>query len=221
MNIPFECSTLDELLGGGVEAGIMTAFYGEPGSGKTSICLQLARNCVKKGNKVIYIDAEGVSFERLRQICGKDFERVLRNILFSKPYSLEEQEKMVFSAAKTKGIGLVIVDAINIYPRLRFYDDPEGCDRSVLHQLESLQLIARKHQIPVVITLHVYLSRENGDIRPFGGRNISYIAKTIVKLDRLTANRRKCTLVKHRSQPEGKEAEFVLTDKGIEPFKKN
>lgn len=93
MKIPIDCKPLDELLGGGIESGSLTSLYGEAGSGKTNICLQLARNVVLSGKKVVFIDTEGVSFERLKQICSQDFDKVTKGILFFTPYSLEEQEK--------------------------------------------------------------------------------------------------------------------------------
>jgi len=65
--LPLHCS-LDELLEGGVEAGIITEIYGEGGTGKTNICIQAAKSCVEEGKKVIYIDTEGISKERLLQV---------------------------------------------------------------------------------------------------------------------------------------------------------
>ncbi len=100
MKVALGCRALDDLLGGGVEEGCITLLHGEAGSGKTNFCLQLARNVVRAGRKVIYIDTEGVSLERLRQICGDDFEVVAKNILFSEPYSFEEQENLIEKAVK-------------------------------------------------------------------------------------------------------------------------
>ena len=60
------CQSLDALLGGGLESGIITRVYGEAGTGKTNLCLQAARECVLSGKKVAYIDTEGVSVERIR-----------------------------------------------------------------------------------------------------------------------------------------------------------
>ena len=88
MNIPIECEPLDDLLGGGIESGSLTSLYGEAGSGKTNICLQLTRNVVNSGKKVVFIDTEGVSFTRLEQICGEDFDTITKSILFFTPYSL-------------------------------------------------------------------------------------------------------------------------------------
>ncbi len=48
MKIKIECKSLDDLLEGGIESGCLTLLYGEAGSGKTNICLQLSRNVARK-----------------------------------------------------------------------------------------------------------------------------------------------------------------------------
>ncbi len=98
--IPTECGALDAMLGGGIETSCITLLYGEAGTGKTNLCLVLARNVARSGKKVIYVDSEGVSVERLRQISGKDYEEVTRNVLFSEVHSFTEQETMVDKAIK-------------------------------------------------------------------------------------------------------------------------
>ena len=40
-------SSLDELLGGGIEKGAITQFYGPPGCGKTNIVLKIYMNRLK------------------------------------------------------------------------------------------------------------------------------------------------------------------------------
>jgi DNA repair protein RadB len=44
--LPSGCESLDSLLGGGFESGIITQLYGEAGTGKTNIALQLAIQAV-------------------------------------------------------------------------------------------------------------------------------------------------------------------------------
>src|SRR5437016_13590749 len=91
MTVALGCRALDDLLGGGVEEGCITLLHGEAGSGKTNFCLQLARNVVRAGRKVIYIHTEGGSLEGLRQICGDGVEVVAKNIQFSEPARLEDR----------------------------------------------------------------------------------------------------------------------------------
>ena len=95
-SLKIKCKSFDDLFGGGIEKGIITKIYGEAGTGKTNICLQATREISSIGKKVAYIDTENVSLERLKQICSNkyDYQKILDNILFFYPDSLEEQEKM-------------------------------------------------------------------------------------------------------------------------------
>lgn len=62
------CPALDALLDGGLEADAITLVFGEGGSGKTNLALQCAREAAKAGKRVAYVDTEGVSGVRLRQV---------------------------------------------------------------------------------------------------------------------------------------------------------
>lgn len=214
MKLPTGCAGLDKLLKGGVESGILTQIYGEAASGKTTLCLQLACNCVNEKKKVAYIDTEGVSMERLLQIGGPDLK--VDYVLIFRPYSLEEQEKMVKGAVKLQGIGLVVVDTINMFLRMRYHEEPETCDAMTLRQLETLYIAAHKHDYPVVVTSQVYAKKETGEILPFGGRDLGYVAKTIIKLEKLGIGKRNAILMKHRHTAEGESTEFRLTERGLE-----
>lgn len=62
------CPALDALLDGGLEADAITLVFGEGGSGKTNLALQCAREAAKAGKRIAYVDTEGVSGVRLRQV---------------------------------------------------------------------------------------------------------------------------------------------------------
>ncbi|MES2154138.1 MAG: AAA family ATPase [bacterium] len=61
-------SPLDGLLDGGLECDAITLVFGEGGSGKTNLALQCAREVARKGRRIAYVDTEGVSSVRLRQV---------------------------------------------------------------------------------------------------------------------------------------------------------
>ncbi|HHF55885.1 MAG TPA: DNA repair and recombination protein RadB [Thermoplasmatales archaeon] len=212
--LPLDCS-LDKLLEGGIEAGIITEIYGEGGTGKTNICIQAAKKCIENGKRVVYIDTEGISKERLLQVF-KD-KKKLEKILFFFPFSLKEQEEMVEKAIKIDA-GIIILDSANLFYRLEMNEDEARATRSLTKQLVTLQIEARKKNIPVIITSQVYSAGD--DIKPFAGRSIDHIAKTIIKIEKAgTENgreKRKATIVKHRSLPEGKSIYFFITEDGIE-----
>lgn len=221
MRLKTDCRTIDELLNGGIEAGVITEFYGEGGAGKTNICLQLARNCARANKKVIYIDTEGVSLERLRQMCGADFEQLVRRILFFEPCSLEEQDGVVNEAMKITqsdyNIGLIVVDSATVHYRYKLGNGNEvNSLRLLSQQITRLLEVARKRNVPVVITNQVYTDIETNELEPLGGQILKHIAKTIIKLERLRKNRRVARLMKHRSIGEDLSAEFVLTENGVE-----
>jgi len=215
-HLQLKCKPLDNLLGGGLESNTITEIYGEAGSGKTNLCLQASRECASIGEKVAYIDSDGVSVERLRQICEDyDYKKILSNILFFNPSSFEEQEKMINNAVKINDVGLIVVDTFNMFYIVKLEDDEEGADRSLNRQLTNLQLAARKKDIYVILSGQVYTS-ENDDVKPFAGRGVEHMAKTILKLEKTGVGRRQATIIKHRSQPGGKKAFFTITAKGLE-----
>jgi len=210
------CQPLDALLGGGLESGIITRVYGEAGSGKTNFCLQAARECVRSGKKVAYIDTEGVSVERLRQIClDCDFKKILHDILFFSPSSFESQEQMIGDAIATKGIGLIVVDTITMFYRLNLENDREGGIRSFTRQVTNLQVAARGKDLLVIITEQVYTDKA-GEVKPFTNRDAEHMTKTILRFDRKGIGQREATIIKHRSQPEGKKACFRISAVGLE-----
>ena len=214
--LQLKCKPLDDLLGEGIENNTLTEIYGEAGSGKTNLCLQASRECASVGNKVAYVDAEGVSVERLSQICEDyDYKEILSNILFFNPSSFEEQEKMINNAIKIDDVVLIVVDTFNRFYRVKLENDEEGADRSLNRQVTNLQLAARRNNLYVMLTGQVY-STENDDVKPFAGRGVEHMVKTILKLEKVGSGRRQATIIKHRSQPEGKKASFTITAKGLE-----
>ena len=211
-----KCKPLDDLLGGGIENKTVTEIYGEAGSGKTNLCLQISRESAINGNKVVYIDTECVSSLRLKQICtGYDYDKILTQILFFNPDSLDEQEKMINDSIEIKDIGLIIVDTFNMFYRIMFEEDEKGSSRSLNRQMTNLQLTARKKNISVVLAGQVYTA-DNNEIKPFAGRGIEHMVKTIIKLEKISMGKRQATIMKHRSQPEGKKTIFTIAHKGLE-----
>ncbi len=217
--LPSGCQSLDLLLGGGFESGVITQIYGESGTGKSNIVLQLAVQAVARGFRVIFIDTEGFSAERFKQIAGPGAEEMATKIMIFEPMSLEQQAIAIREASKIAGrdLGLIVLDsATSLYRVLLEADDNRQVRRTLTVQLSECQEIARRHRIPVVITNQVYTDIENNAMRPIGGN----ITGAYVQSDRLFGEEgrrlRSARLMKHRSLPEGGLAEFRLTARGVE-----
>jgi len=220
--IPSGCKPLDEMLGGGVETGIVTQLYGGSGSGKTNICIQLAVECVKSGKKVIFIDTEGFSADRFKQIAGEDAKKIAGDIIIYEPASFEQQYSAITDIEKlmNEKIGLIILDSAALFYRLGLQDDSNeenvAIRRELVNQIGILHGIARKYAVSVVITNQVYKDVSTGELCPVGGNAFEHLSKTIILLDKIGTSKRKATLRKHRSKSEGIYCEFRLTEKGAE-----
>jgi DNA repair protein RadB len=213
---------LDEMLGGGVETGIVTQLYGGSGTGKTNICIQLAVECVKSGKKVIFIDTEGFSADRFKQIAGEDAKKIAGDIIIYEPASFEQQYSAITDIEKlmNEKIGLIILDSAALFYRLGLTQDDSNEDvairRELVNQIGILHGLARKYAVSVVITNQVYKDIATGELCPVGGNAFEHLSKTIILLDKTGTSKRKATLRKHRSKSEGIYCEFKLTDKGAE-----
>src|SRR3972149_1458771 len=125
--------------------------------------------------------------ERLEQICGDDFEVTAKNILFSEPYSFEEQERLIDKAIKitenSPEVGLIVIDSVTMHYRLTLRDEIRRDERHALtRQIAKLLRVSRKVGIPVIATSQVYTDIETGKYLPLGGHMLTHSAKTILEL---------------------------------------
>ncbi|MEK6968921.1 MAG: DNA repair and recombination protein RadB [Nanoarchaeota archaeon] len=211
---------LDEFLNGGYDTDIITTIYGPSGAGKTNFCLLAAVKVANSGKKVLLIDTEGgIAVERIKQIAS-NYEEILKQIIFLNPVNFEEQ-KDIFEKIKplvNNQLGMIIVDSISMLYRLELGRSEEvyEVNSSLGKQIASLVEIARKNNIPVLITNQVYADFDNRDeVKMVGGDLLKYGSKCLIELKKFN-NCRGLILRKHRSLPEGKELRFKIVQKGME-----
>ena len=214
--IPTGCRSFDNLLGGGFEKGSITLLYGEAGAGKSNVCLQTARNIIRNGGKVAYIDSEGLSYDRVNQIFGTEGEDA-KGLLVSQVHSFEEQSDRVDKTANLAEKGIIdmaIVDSINMFYRLNHDDMKTRND--FIRQIEVLMGMARKNEVAVLLTSQVYMNIATGGIEFLGGHALNHNSKTILRLDKRNNSVRTAVVIKHRSLPEGRTANYKITATGID-----
>ncbi len=218
---------IDEFLGG-YETDVITTLYGPSGSGKSNICLLSACH-IAKGRKVLYIDTEGgFSIERLKQICPNYME-ILKNIFVMKPTNFDEQIKSMTKvkqiiSSDSKNIGIIIIDTISMLYRLELgtTEDVYDINRALGKQIAQLAEIARKNNIPVLITNQVYADFDEKDkVNMVGGDLLKYGSKCLVELQKTPDGLRRAVIRKHRAMPEGQEMVFKIIEKGIEKAKES
>lgn len=222
---------LNKWMFGGYESDIVTVVYGASGTGKTNFCLLAGVSQAMKGNKVIYIDTEGgFSVERVKQIVGGravaagekalSAEEVLKNIILLKPTNFSEQREAFKKIAEylKEQVSLIVVDGMTILYRLEFAAAREKdngeirmINSDLVRQIKLLAEIARKRDIPVLVTNQVY--RWEDESKMVGGDIMKYWAKCHIELVN-EDGKRTAYLRKHRSLPE-KALDFQIINEGI------
>ena len=189
------CSTghelLDKALGGGYESEVVTTLYGPSGSGKTNLCMVALVATVLNGKKVVFIDPEGgFSITRLSQILP-DFKKYLDQVLLLKPMNFEEQKKSFeklkrLVEANDTNIGIIIIDSISMLYRLEMgkENDFSNTNRELSAQIATLTEIARRKNIPVLVTSQVYSSFDERDrVNMVGGDILKYGSKCLYEIN--------------------------------------
>jgi len=222
-------SPLGSMLGK-LEPKAITNFYGEPGAGKTNLCLLAALSCIENGGSATYIDTEGgFSVERLKQLCPGKWSAVLKRIWLMEPKNLGEQAGMIKSIQGRKTDLIILDSAVSLY-RLEYCEgngsgekrdvksDILKANRELSKQVSLLSNIAREMEIPVIITAHVFRNRDTGNPELVGGDMLKYWSKAMLCLEKTgRTSERKATLIKHRSLPERGSAKFMIVQNGIKP----
>lgn len=223
---------LDELIGGGIETGSLSEFFGEYRTGKTQIMHQLAVNVQLPvevgglGGSAIYIDTENTFRpERIIQMAedlALDYEAVLKNIVIARAYNSDHQNLLIKEAAKIvaeKNVKLVIVDSIIGHYRSEFIGRGTLASRqqSLNVHIHALQRLAETYDVAVVFTNQVQSKPDVffGDpTRATGGHVLAHGATIRMYLRKGKGQQRICRLVDSPHLPDG-ETVFQITEEGI------
>ena len=220
-------SSLDNILGGGIEIGSITQFYGGPGSGKSQICLT-ACALIQKNYNSFYVDTESkFRPERIEQIAeerGRMSHDILKNIYTSNPINSQEMEASIEQILQFRGSNgvfkLLIIDSLINHLRIEY----PGRSQLPLRQqkinllMGKLQKIAQEKKIAVIITNHIQADPtpnfSSYDVVPTGGNIINYASTHIVRL-RKTSDYTNASLIKSNYLASN-ESYFTINKKGID-----
>jgi len=184
----------------------ITCFYGEHAAGKSLFCLLAVVEQLKKNKKVIFLDiGNSFSLERFKQIAGKNYEKLLDNLMLFKIKYFKDQQLKIKSLEKLiekSKASLVVVDCLVFFYRRMVKTRQELSNGMLKSQIRYLKEISEK--VPVLITDEVYTLLKNKSIEPIGGNLI----------------KDNCRLVKLEKEPrkmmvDEKEFFFNIVEKGI------
>ncbi|MDO5846653.1 MAG: DNA repair and recombination protein RadB, partial [Methanocorpusculum sp.] len=179
VKIPTGAAGLDTLLGGGLEPRMVTQFVGEAGSGKSTFCLLAAVAVLRNGEGVVYVDTEGFSIERFCQIAGDKTEEYAKSLYVFEPMTFAEQGQMIAESEKlikTQRASLIIVDSVTALYRVEQKDTSDALSM-LSQQMMVLLGIAKRYEIPVIVTNQVFMDVERHRLSGLGGTSLSHISK--------------------------------------------
>jgi DNA repair protein RadA len=224
---------LDDLLGGGIETGSITEFYGEFRTGKTQIMHQLCVNIqLSKENggleaNALYIDTEGTFRpERIIQMSEAldlDYTKVLKNIIYGRAYNSDHQMLLIKDATnliKEKKIKLIIVDSLIGHFRSEYVGRGTLANRQQLinqHLHDLIRLTEIHPELAVVVTNQVASKPDvfyGNPTTHTGGHIVAHGTTVRVYLRKGKGEQRIAKVVDAPHLPEG-EAVFSITENGI------
>ena len=183
------CISLDKLLGGGFPVENISLVYGEAETGKTSLSIQCAVSCARRGFKSLFIDTDGTfSYERLSQIAEYDYEKISPLMIIMKPTTFKEQSKVIDQLEKviTKNFELIVIDTLTSLYRVELDDQKEmfAANRELNRQLAVLTQIVKTYSIAVLVISQVRSVPfgEGFEIKPVATRVLNYWSDVILDL---------------------------------------
>ncbi|KAI6189635.1 DNA repair protein RAD51-like protein [Aphelenchoides bicaudatus] len=228
---------LNRLLGGGIETGSITEFFGEFRTGKSQICHTLAVICqlpVEMGGaegKCLWIDTEGTFRpERLLAVAQRfklKPSEVLDNVAYARCHNTDHQLSLLVQAAAMMSesrYALLIVDSAMALYRSDYFGRGELAARQqhLGRFLRGLIKLAEEFGVAVVITNQV-MAQVDGNAgmfqadprKPVGGNIMAHASTTRLYLRKGKGANRMCKVYDSPCLPES-ECTFSITAQGID-----
>ena len=147
---------LDDFLSGGIPPGIIVDIFGENGTGKTLLLLQLSINSIKTGGNVLYLDTTGgFRPERILEIQkeSKICINLLEKIMVSRITNTSEQIKSLKDLEKND-FSLIVIDNITDLFSYEYPNDNSIFEKNSLFMkyMHELSKFAITKKIPIVVT---------------------------------------------------------------------
>ncbi|QLH03731.1 recombinase RecA [Nitrosopumilus cobalaminigenes] len=147
---------LDQFLSGGIPDSVIVDIFGENGTGKTLLLLQLLINSIKNGGNVLYLDTTGgFRPERIIEI-QKESEieiNLLEKITVSRITNTSEQIKSVNNII-SNNFSLIVIDNITDLFSYEYQNDESTFKKNSLFMkyMHNLSNFAITKKIPIIIT---------------------------------------------------------------------
>jgi len=195
---------VDRVLGGGLTPGSVTLVAGDPGIGKSTLCLQAAIYVASRGGTALVVAAEEAASHvaaRARRLGAASHGIEL--------VATADLARAVAALEKTSA-SLCVIDSVSTISDASVRG-PGGGVTQVRNAAEQLSAVARRRSIALLLVGHV---TKDGDLA--GPKALEHLVDTVMMVegDR-HQSRRIATTVKHRFGPAGEVGVLELDASGL------
>lgn len=190
-SIPTGIEAIDIATGiGGLPVGRISEFYGLPGVGKTSLCLQIIKHAQSQGKSCLFVDAEHAFDISHAESIGVDVD----NLIIARPESGEDAFETIEQLVTKEVIDLVVVDSVpslNPVPELEAeLNKPTmgGQARLITSALRRLVPILSRKNASLLLINQMRVNIMGGQYDPYtvpGGKALQFYASLRIELKRV------------------------------------
>jgi len=178
---------LDEILGGGIRNGLITDIFGEAGTGKTQLAMQISVNSLLQGGKILFHDTTGeFRPERMLEMMesNNNNSNLLNNVEVARITNVAEQKKFLTKLNEKNNFSLFIIDNVTSLFSFEYSKVNQSLerDKSLMEYVHNLSTIAIENKIPIIMTNGI-TSFDNMDKEIFY-RSIDIFTQIKIKLSK-------------------------------------
>ena len=216
--------SFDKMMGGGIESGAITMFYGKNSVGKSQIAMLLAVTAQLQNPKgVIYIDSEGCFRSSRVESFAKTFgvKNPTKNIMVARAKNFEHQVLLLEKAEEmiaTGDYGTIIIDSISSHIRAEYIGRGTLAERQQILNKHIHHLLKIADCLNCVCIITNQIMSNPGIVygnseQSVGGNVLHHTATNIVYIRIGKAGSRVATIVDSPDLPSTKCGYLIESDK--------
>ena len=179
---------LDDVLGGGIKESIITDIFGQRGSGKTLLALQVCVNALSNDGIILYQDTSG-DFRPERMLAFIQAKNMNANLLdrvkVGRIRNTAEQIDYVDRISEIKNLRLVVIDNITDLFSFEYSKESNSLAKHItfMKYMHKLAFVTIQKKIPVVVTNMI--RKSDGVEKEYLGRSISMFTHQKIHLSKV------------------------------------